>query len=201
MKPEKTITIIFFMILAGIIIWNASKSPLERIVSSCSQYALPYWKLDYVIENAEEKHIKIVYNQSAWGNADEQVPCTKDTVNALCEKLLKDLESSYHDYVIDVHFSIVNGAENLEVYNLTADLSDVRIRNTMTSIALKEIVACFPFAKELYVDGVDYHDTIEDIQGFEDLKYFNITLNLTEEEKEYISSLYPDCVIEDSEKR
>ena len=200
MKPEKTITIIFFMILAGIIIWNASKSPLERIVSSCSQYALPYWKLDYVIENAEEKHIKIVYKQSAWGNADEQVQCTKDTVNALYEKLLENPESAYYDYAMDIHFSIVNGAENVDVYNLTTDLSSVKIRNTMTSMELEEIVECFPFAKELYVDGVDYHDTIEDIQGFEDLKYFNITLYLTEEEKEYISSLYPDCVIEDLEE-
>lgn len=200
MKSNKTITVIFFIILAGVIIWNASKSPLERIVSSCSQYTLPYWKLDYVIENIEEKHIKIVYNQSVWGNADEQVPCTKDTVNALYEKLLENPESAYYDYVMDIHFNIVNGAESVDVYNLTTALSNVRIRNTMTSVELEEIVECFPFAKELYVDGVDYHDMIEDIKGFEDLKYFNITLNLTEEEKEYISSLYPDCVIEDLEK-
>ncbi len=197
---KKATVLIFVTVILMLRMWNLSRTPLDKTVTACWKYALPCWQFDYVLESEEKKHIKIVYKQSAWSEADKQTMCTKNVVTALYEKLLFEPASPYHDYVIDIHFSIVNGAETLEVHNMTAELDSVQIHNGMTSVSLQDIVDCFPYAKELFVDGVNYHDTIRQIKGFDDLQHFSIGLYLSEEEKEYIYSIYPNCVVEDLEE-
>lgn len=193
----KKVTIIFIVAVAlFIIIFNICKSPLEKKVSACWQYAWPYWKLRYIEEDSEEKYITIVYDRD-WGDIEKENICTKKTCDALYEKLLNSEDSQYQDYVIDVYFTKVNGAESFGICNMTADLSAIKIHNnSMATMPLKTIVEYFPNASELYIEHVDYHNTIMDIKGFERLSHLNWNTLLSKEEKEYIYSLYPNCVIE-----
>lgn len=200
-NKKKAAVIIIASVALFIIIWNVSKSPLEKKVAACRKYSWPCWKVGYVDEDIEGKHITIVYDDD-WPESSKQNVCIKETCDALYKLLLEDQNSQYRDYVIDIRFRNAGEAESLNIYNLTADLTAVRIHNfSMTSVPLKTIVECFPYARELSVDGVDYHDTIADIKGFEDLEYFYCALYLSKEEKDYIHSLYPDCVIECLEEK
>lgn len=196
MKLKKKAAIIIIVAVAiFIIIWNVCKSPLEKKVFACQKYSWPYWKLGSVQENKEEKHIIIVYDRD-WPGTKKNI-CIKRTCDALYEKLLENQDSQYCDYSIDIRFRIVGEAETLNIFNMTTDLADVRVHNfSMTCIPLKTIVECFPYASELSVDGVTYRDTITDIKGFENLRYFHYNSGLSKKQKEYISSLYPNCVIE-----
>lgn len=62
-------------------------------------------------------------------------------------------------------------------------------------ISFGDIVGRFPEVTELYCGPVLY-GSITEIQGFTDLKKISFTHNLEDEERGYILSLYPDCIIE-----
>lgn len=122
-----------------------------------------------------------------------------DKIDALYEKLvdvfLYDSDSPYQEYDLIMDFDSPWGE------SFTIHVGDkgqyVNLEIRTSDISFRDVVERFPETTELYCAPVMYN-SIEEIQGLTDLKkiYFS-SQKLSEEEKEYILSLYPNCIIEE----
>jgi len=186
------ILVLFFTVVLIVFIREASRSKLEKLVRSCREYYKPCWKLAYVKEDKEQKQIRIYFKYRS--NYQERGSNLLETQKVLTERLFQEEGSQWKDYTIAIMFKHIG--DQFEISNISFNRGNLAIRGSSGfGIDLKTIAKYFPDAKDLTLNSALY-DSIEEIQGFKDLKQVYFTQGTTEEEKEYILSLFPDCIIE-----
>ncbi len=197
-KAKKAITVILSMLLiisAALLVYFQTRSPLEKAVRSCLDVYYPFWWLSSVKEDAEEKKIDIRFTyKEDMRTLEERRYSMKEIYEAVADVLLKNEESSYQDYSVDILFD--DTPKRFGIRNITADGQSLGIYEYYIPMQLKKIAEYFPEARVLEMDMTHYDD-IQEISGFSELEYVEFRCYLSEEEKAYIWSLYPDCVIKD----
>ncbi len=189
-----TVLVLFFAVVFIVFIREAGRSKLEKLVRSCREYYKPCWKLAYVKEDNEQKRIEIHFNKYRSNNPEERYSSLLNTQKILTERLIRDENSQWKDYTVDIHFRYI--AEGFTIGNISANQENMEFYSCNSYIPLKVIAEYLPDTKELKLYSA-YYNSIEEIQGFRDLKRICFGQGTTEEEKEYILSLFPDCVIEE----
>lgn len=193
-KKKKIIRLLVLLFTIALIIFirEVSRSKLEKLVRSCREYYKPCWKLKYVKEDKEQKQITIYFKYRS--HYRERVSRLLNTQKVLTELLVKEEGSQWRDYTAAIMFEHIG--DQFEISNISANQKSLVIRGSSgLGIDLKTIAESFPDAKELSLFSALY-DSIEEIQGFTDLRRVYFSQGTTDEEKEYILSLFPDCVIE-----
>lgn len=124
----------------------------------------------------------------------EQYTKAREIYDILTEYMYDKKADKYGGYALEILFYDHTSGRSFWVkkdinpQNLIIHLDDAPIQ-------LSEIARLFPEAKRLEMSRA-YFDSIEEIQGFENLEYVDFGRTaLSEEEKDYILSLYPDCEI------
>jgi len=191
-----TVLVLLFAVVFIVFIREVSRSKLEKLVRSCREYYKPCWKLDYVKEDKEQK--KIFIRLEYRSHYQERSLQLLNTQKILTERLVKDENSQWKDYTVKIAFQHI--ADWFAIGNISTNQENLIISSSSgfgsgIKIDLKMLAEYLPDAKELKLDSVRY-DSIEEIQGFRDLKSICFGQGTTEEEREYILSLFPDCVIE-----
>jgi len=185
-----TVLVLLFAVVFIVFIREVSRSELEKLVRSCREYYKPCWKLAYVKEDNEQKRIEIHFKYRS--NYEERNFCLLNTQKILTERLVQDENSQWKDYTVAIVFHHIG--DFFSIRNISANQENMKVRSCNIYIPLKMIAEYLPDAKEL--DLYTPYDSIEEIQGFRDLKRICFRQGTTEEEKEYILSLFPDCIIE-----
>ncbi len=191
-----TVLILFFAVVFIVFIREVSRSKLEKLVRSCREYYKPCWKLDYVKEDKEQKQIFIRFEYRS--HYQERSLQLLNTQKILTERLVQDENSQWKDYTVEIAFHDI--ADWFVISNISTNQENLIISSSSgfgsgIKIDLKMIAEYLPDAKELDLHGAHYN-SIEEIQSFRDLKRICFGQGTTEEEREYILSLFPDCIIE-----
>lgn len=190
------VLVLLFTVALIVLIREISRSKLEKLVRSCREYYKPCWKLDYVKEDKEQKQIFIRFEYRS--HYQERSLQLLNTQKILTECLVKDENSQWKDYTVKIAFHHI--ADWFVISNISTNQENLTISSSSgfgsgIIIDLKMLAEYLPDAKELKLDSVRY-DSIKEIRGFKNLKRVDFDWGTTEEEKEYILSLFPDCVIE-----
>lgn len=189
---RKVVYGVLFLVVIFTVYFLWYPNDLEKAVISCKEHYSSNWKLDFVKEDVERKHIEVEF-EYRHGEADKKISSIINTQKALTECLLLDENSPWRDYVVDIRFR--NIAEAFAITNITRSQENLTVGVAELRVSLKEIAEQIPEAKILsFYDSV-YYVSMEEIKGFSDLKEIDFGYELSEEEKEYILSLYPECVI------
>lgn len=134
------------------------------------------------------------------GSMDESVlENIAEIYKALAPTIRECLGNEYASYPLVFFFQKSYRGEMIRV-TCTNNCNTIQIKFDGEKISLKDIVRVFPELNELEGDmkSIKY-DSIEELAGFENLQTLDLHIRLTEEEKEYILSLYPDCeIVEES---
>ncbi len=118
---------------------------------------------------------------------------------ALAPIIRECLGNKYDSYPLKFIFLKSNLGRGIFV-TCTNNCDVIKLELDGNEIPLKDVVRVFPELNELEGDmkSIKY-DSIEEIAGFENLQTLDLHIKLTEEEKAYILSLYPDCeIVEES---
>ena len=122
------------------------------------------------------------------------------------EKCLPELKSVYEN-IAKEYYSNTNEKRNLYFYFYSGwgdtfqiyvypDTEDIKMIIEAKGVTLKEIAEIYPETIDLNADVQSKH--INDICKFNNLSKVNLWRKLSEEEKLFIHSKFPDCVIEES---
>ena len=122
------------------------------------------------------------------------------------EKCLPELKSVYEN-IAKEYYSNTNEKRNLYFYfycgwgdtlqiYVYPDTEDIKMIIGAKGVSLKEIAEIYPETIDLNADVQSKH--INDICKFNNLSKVNLWRKLSEEEKMFIHSKFPDCVIEES---
>ena len=163
------------------------QSALEKQVKSCSEYYNKCWRLDSVQEDVEQKYIYVKFSYR-YKNYEERLHCIKKTKEELTKVLLESEDTKWRGYTIKLGFLNVGDYFDVEV-----KAEDIQITSNM-NISIETIASLFPQAKVLYLYPARY-ESIAEVQGFEELMEIRFSQGLKEEEKAYVWSLFPDCMI------
>ena len=143
--------------------------------------------MDSVQENAEQKYIYIIFSYR-YKNYEERLDCIKKTKEELTKVLFESEDTKWRGYTIKLGFLNVGDYFDVEV-----KAEDIQIASNM-NISIETIASLFPQAKVLYLYLARY-ESITEIQGFEELIEIRFSQGLKEEEKAYVWSLFPNCMI------
>lgn len=118
-------------------------------------------------------------------------------ISEICKTLVPVVREcvgdKYSSYPIRFDFVRPNLGEYIIVI-CTGNYDMIEIRINASGIQLKDIAKWFPEVNNLDAQPVSY-DSIEEIQGIKDLQSLDLGRDISLEEKKYILSLYPDCII------
>ena len=149
------------------------------------------WEIFETHLDDENKEISI-YFKDVYSDEGEHV---RDTYDAIVKIFYDEGLGKWKDYTINLKFkSYRSSPETLQIINDNSLQSLAVISSSYTSayiLSIKEIAECFPETKSLSVDEIDEYS---DLRGFDNLKYFEVD-EIDEEEREYVWSLFPECVI------
>lgn len=182
------------IIYLAVMIYRTNFTKMYRMVYTVKDLYSPYMDLEGVhIEENEPNTIHIEF--------DMKVDCMYivDELDAIYEKLLYvflyDPNSPYQRYDLLVDFSCRWGEHMAILYRDHGQSVCLHMSISGRSSSLK-IVERFPEITELYCFGSAYYDNVEELQGFDNLKILCLSQKMTEEDKGYIQSIYPDCYID-----
>ena len=166
-----------------------TRNDLEKAVMSCKKYYEPSWKLDNIQEDTEQKYIffKFCYRYKNYG---DRFLCIKNTIENLTNILLEPEDSKWGKYTLRLGFLNVG-----DYFDVIVNEKQLQVTTNM-NISVEKIAELFPDTDVLSLYPARYNSIIE-IQGFEDLKEIRFSQGLTDEEKAYVWSLFPNCIIED----
>ncbi|MBP3325477.1 MAG: hypothetical protein J6L77_03530 [Coprococcus sp.] len=198
-KKRKLYLIVFFMIAVFIIVFiNITKEPKSEIYTRMKSHKKTY-SSNYRLERAYREYSSslnryVMKFEFSLKKYDGWFKSVVKTYNSF----LGEMNNEYkNDYII-LYFS---GKEyegpNEEWFSITyiPENNYLEIFCSMRhAMKLSDLAKAFPDADKIELYTVEY-GSIEEISGFKDLEVANFKSRLTEEEKEYILSLYPDCIV------
>lgn len=152
-------------------------------------------KLDYVEVDKESKEIKIKF-EHLYGSMEEKYETIEKTYEAIKQEFL-DEDSVYQDYSISMTFTSGGGGQYFSIQGIDGTLDDLRVKGNFFESKIEFYIETFPEVDYLYLSFIEY-DNIEQLNSFEDLKYLYFGCGITEAEKEYILSVFPECYLNDN---
>lgn len=182
---------------------NNACSIKSNIKKSSYEYK-EYWKIASIHKDDENKTIYIAFN---FIDNQRYKECQEDYIDSIkysYDKVLSEIyeykNGRYCDYTITVEYGLINGSEYFTVTKNNSNDNYVDIFSNLRdgfTIPAKKITMWFPKVNRLHIAYCyDMCDDPSFISEFNDIKYFIWSGNITEEEKQNLESLFPNCYFE-----
>lgn len=198
-KKKKYIIFRIFIAIALIIsVKIIYKDKLYHKIHSCKKYYRSNWTLeqrsaDLWEENTIDISFSMKFSLKDY-DYDDVLNSISKTCDAIVYTFLEDPKSQYKNYNLQIVFNDID--VNFIIY-VDGNNQSIDIYNDFYDLSIADIATYFPETEALTFFRFNNVD-IEEIVGFTDLKEISIGRKLTEEEKEYIKSIFPDCYIDPS---
>lgn len=115
----------------------------------------------------------------------------------ICSTRVPDIRAywgpAYDTRPIVLHFKGCNGSLFCVTYGENNTIAIKVSSMGHNDIGLQDIAAAFPDVSVLETDGSVRWDSIDELMGIRKLEYLDLNCTFTEEEKEFITSHYPQC--------
>lgn len=196
---SRVLTLIFMLIVGMVGEDYISVDPVLRKVKQLVSECAPSWKLDMYYEEEDENGVKCLHIQ--WRDEPEDNLYVEDMYkiySSLTQYLLEGEEAPYQGWNLRLGFLSTNRARDLVIRGINEKKDNIDLYSN-TGIPVKDLAQYFPEVSSLYLEP-DFcnklYESIDEIAGFHNLKYFHIEPGITEEEKETILSIFPDCQVD-----
>lgn len=184
------------VIYIAIIFFNRNKF-LIFIFSSCHNAYGNYWELDGASIDNERREINITFDLTAGGRIEEKLDNIEDTYRSVL-KCLKEKYIDYSSYSCRIFFTEGGGGKIISFSGTDFESENFGIFTRGTYVKVKDLAEFFPDAAKLTFNyGKKQYDSIDELGGFDNLEYICSGDKFTEEEKEKIYEMFPDCIIDD----
>lgn len=111
--------------------------------------------------------------------------------------LLYEEESLYKDYELEIGIFARGPEDQFWVWNITPEMDNIKVLSRQHPTNISMLIESFPGIIRLDIDYPIY-DELNEIEGLENLQSLRFTRGLTQEEIDYILSIYPDCDVSDT---
>lgn len=187
-KVKKVFACVLAIILVFFVGYKIKQDELTKIVKSCRKCYNECWKLESVHEDTDQRHIIIKFSYR-YKNFEDRFLCIKNTQEKLTSTLLDSEEHKWRDYTIQLGFLNVG-----DYFDVSTNGKQIQIASNM-NVSVEAIAKLFPETTELSLAPACY-STIEELCGFEKLERIYFSQGLTEEEKAFVLTIFPQCFIE-----
>ncbi len=185
-RKRKILIILTVVLVIASGVWYFTRSKAERVALSCWWSYHSYWKLDYATQNPDTGEIKVFFEYKNYDKYHD------DWLRSI-EKPYRKLVKKFPDNVVSVTYDCKDA---LLGFTQESDGLYVYSMQNIERLPVREVAEVFPETKKLcwYI----WHGDIQDIEGFENLESIGISPEITEQERQKIKELFPDCEIFDS---
>lgn len=127
-------------------------------------------------------------------NAMKSMSEACNAVKAVINEYLGDEYSFYPVKILFREADLDTHSFSTIIIEYTSRAQTMKIYLEDSDVTLSKIAETFPEINEIETTKL-YYDSIEEIKGFNDLRKIDVLNNFTEDEMEYILSIFPDCEI------
>lgn len=181
--------VVIIVIVNGISKWESRNEIEKMFLGQWKEYSST-WKFAYAEIDPEKKSVLVKFHPR--NKVEDRGETAGKIYNILRSEYLDNPESQYQEYSFWLMFFDPVLGEHLRIAEIVKDSKELYIENYMLEVPLEGLAKGFPQATKLSLHPMRYQD-ITEISGFENLTYLEVSNSLTEEEIEYIRSLFPNC--------
>lgn len=189
MKKWKIISIVVLLIILVISWINWDKIILKtNIRINCwDAYKNEFWLNDVNIDN-EDESIRITFITDSF--TESHIEIVKFLYDEIFKIVYIDKNGKYYSYSLEIIIDDVSQYTYVSISNITNDSSSIKI---VGHLKISEIVKICPKVASIIVYDMEY-ESIEIFKEFNNLqKIYCIDEAIDDYEKDYISSLFPEC--------
>lgn len=188
--------LIAIAILTGVVLRMSKKgshNEIEKMFLGQRKEYSSTWEFSHAEIDPEKKSVLVMF--CPLKKVDDRGEAAGRIYDLLRSEYLDNPESKYQEYCFNISFFDQLVGERLWIPEIVKDSKELFIENHMLMVSLEGLAKGFPQATKLSLYPMRYQD-ITEISGFENLTYLETSSSLTDEEIEYIHSLFPDCKID-----
>ena len=170
-----------------------SRNDIEKMFLGRWKEYSSAWKFSRADIYPENKSIIVVFHPRE--KVKNRGEIAGEIYKILRSEYLDNPESQYQEYSFKLNFFDPVVGDHLWIAEIVKDSKELYIENYMLEVPLEGLAKGFPQATKLSLHPMRYQD-ITEISGFENLTYLEVSNSLTEEEIEYVHSLFPNCKVD-----
>jgi len=188
------LAVVIIIVVAIGILKRRSHNEIEKFFLDQWKEYSSTWKFSYAEINPENKSVIVVFNPREKVKGRGEV--AGKIYKILRSEYLDNSESQYQEYSFKLNFFDPVLGESLLISEIVKGTEEVTLENYMLNVPLEDLAKGFPQATKVELYPMRYQN-ITEISGFQNLTYLKVSNSLSDEEIEYIHSIFPNCKVDE----